>query len=135
MEHLLVSRFYEELWNKQQYAVASEILHPGVTFRTSIGSKHHGIDQVCEYIKMVTTALESYTCTIQRCISTLDEAAAVVEFKGKHVGEFLNYSPTGKTISWSGAAFFSIQQNKISDIWVLSDLYDLHQQLSSKNDS
>ena len=135
MAHLLVSRFYEELWNKQQFSVVSEILHSDITFRSSTGSKHHGINQVCDYVVMVTTALEGYTCTIQRCISTIDEAAAVVEFKGKHVGEFLNYSPTGKTISWLGAAFFSIRQNKISDIWVLSDLHDLHQQLSSKNDS
>lgn len=130
MTRELVTRFYEELWNLQLLQVAPEILHPEVSFRSSIGTHHHGVDQVCDYIIHVTSALEGYTCTIQRCIANNSEASAIVEFKGKHLKEFLNYAPTGKTITWLGAAFFTFQHNLIRDVWVLSDLDNLHQQLS-----
>ena len=131
MAENLVTRFYEELWNAQALEVANNILTPDVSFRSSIGTHNQGIAEVCDYITSVTTALEGYTCLVKRCISNDAEASALVEFKGKHAGEFLTYPPTGKTITWFGAAFFSFHDNKISDIWVLSDLRDLHQQLSS----
>lgn len=131
MAENLVTRFYEELWNAQALEVASDILTPDISFRSSIGTHHQGVAEVCEYVTSVTTSLEGYTCLVKRYISNDDEASALVEFKGKHVREFLNYQPTGKIITWFGAAFFSFYDNKISDIWVLSDLHDLHQQLSS----
>lgn len=131
MPHDLVSRFYEELWNLRALHLASEILDHNVTFKSSTGTHHKGIDEVCEYINRIHTAFDGYTCQIQRCIANDSEASALVEFQGRHVGEILNHPPTGKTISWIGAAFFTFHQNKIQDIWVLSDLQDLHKQLSS----
>lgn len=132
MAQNLVTRFYEELWNARKLEIAGEILQPDVTFRSSIGTQHQGVAEVCDYVSAVTTALEDYTCLIKRCICNNDEASALVEFKGKHIGEFLNYPPSGNTITWFGAAFFFFRDNKISDIWVLSDLHDLHKQLSSQ---
>jgi len=59
-------------------------------------------------------------------------------FSGKHTGDFLGHPPSNLQISWAGAAFFTAKQSqelppehlRISDIWVLGDLHNLHQQLN-----
>ena len=43
----------------------------------------------------------------------------------------LGYPPTGRHIEWIGAAFFTGDENKLRDIWVLGDLDSLRGQLSS----
>ena len=47
------------------------------------------------------------------------------------MGEFLGYPPTGRHVEWIGAAFFTGDENKLRDIWVLGDLDSLRGQLSS----
>ena len=127
----LVELFYEKLWNEIDFGVADEILHPDVTFRGSVGVGATGRQEVCDYVRMVTTALSSYRCEVESLIAEGDRAAAKVRFSGLHVGDFLRFPPTGRRVEWIGAAFFVGDENKLRDIWVLGDLESLRAQLGS----
>ena len=127
----LVSLFYEKLWNEIDFEIADEILHPNVTFRGSVGVGAIGHHEVCDYVRMVTTALSGYRCDVESLIAEVNHAVAKVRFSGLHVGEFLGYPPTGRHVEWIGAAFFTGDENKLRDIWVLGDLDSLRGQLSS----
>ena len=127
----MVSLFYEKLWNEINFEIADEILHPNVTFRGSVGTGATGRQEVCDYVRMVTTALSGYRCDVESLIAEGDHAAARVRFSGLHAGEFLGYRPTGRRVEWMGAAFFVGDENKLSDIWVLGDLESLRAQLGS----
>lgn len=125
----LVTSFYDQLWNQVDLAVASEILHPDVSFRGSVGVGAIGRAEVCRYVTMVTTALADYRCDVERLITQGPSAAAKVRFSGLHRGDFLGYRPTGRRIEWMGAAFFVVEDGMLRDIWVLGDLVNLRTQL------
>ena len=125
----LVRLFYEKFWNEIDLGMSDEILHPDVTFRGSVGLGATGRREVCDYVVMVTTALSRYRCDIESLIVDGNRAAAKVRFSGIHTGEFLGYAPTGHRVEWMGAAFFSVDENRLRDIWVLGDLETLKAQL------
>ena len=125
----LVSLFYEKFWNEINLGMADEILHPDVSFRGSVGVGATGRQEVCDYVVMVTTALSGYRCDVESLIADGDRAAAKVRFAGFHTGDFLGHPPTGRRVEWIGAAFFTAEENRLRDIWVLGDLETLTAQL------
>jgi len=127
----LVRVFYEKFWNEVDLEKADEILHPDVTFRGSVGLGARGRREVCDYVLMVTTALSGYRCDVESLIADGDSAAAKVRFSGIHTGDFLGHPPTGRRVEWIGAAFFTADESKLRDIWVLGDLESLRSQLRS----
>jgi predicted ester cyclase len=52
-----------------------------------------------------------------------------MRFAGIHRGQFFGVAPSGREISWSGAAFFAIDADKITNLWVLGDIDSVKQQL------
>lgn len=129
--HDLVRLFYGRLWNEVDFAVADELLHADVTFRGSVGVGANGRREVCDYVRMITTALSGYRCDIMSLIVEGDRAAAKVRFSGTHTGDFLGYPPTGRHVEWMGAAFFMAAEHRLRDIWVLGDLETLRARLGS----
>ena len=121
----LVKQFYLQLWNQRDYEIANQILQEQVNFRGSLGPAMVGRDRVCEYVKSVTDALQNYTCEIQEIVADGEKAAAKVLFRGIHVGEFMGFEPTGKEVSWLGAAFFESENGLLTTIWVLGDIQSL----------
>lgn len=121
----LVKQFYLQLWNQRDYEIANQILQEQVNFRGSLGPAMVGIDRVCEYVKSVTDALQNYTCEIQEIVADGEKAAAKVLFRGIHVGQFMGFEPTGKEVSWLGAAFFESENGLLTTIWVLGDIQSL----------
>ena len=87
---------------------------------------------MCDYLLMVTTVLSGYRCDVKALIADGDSAAAKVRFSGIHTGDFLGHPPTGRRVEWIGAAFFTADENKLRDIWVLGDLESLRSQLGSR---
>jgi len=127
----LVQLFYDKFWNEIDLGMADEILHPDVTFRGSVGVGARGRREVCDYVLMITAALSGYRCDVESLIADGDSAAAKVRFSGIHTGTFLGHEPTGRRVEWIGAAFFTADENKLRDIWVLGDLESLRSQLGS----
>ncbi len=121
----LVKQFYLQLWNQRDFEIANQILQEQVSFRGSLGPAMVGRDRVCEYVKSVTDALQNYTCEIQEIVVDGQKAAAKVLFRGIHVGQFMGFEPTGKEVSWLGAAFFESENGLLTTIWVLGDIQSL----------
>ena len=128
IEHL-VRRFYNEVWNAKDFAVADKILHPELSFRSSIGDKFVGIDGFLTYVEKIHGALGGFQCTIDYLLSDEGNAAARMTFSGAHRGRFLGFEPSGRQVTWPGAAFFTLRDDKIDTIWVLGDVDTLKRQL------
>jgi len=127
----LIRRFYAELWETEDGASAAQILHPDLSFRGSLGLEKSGVAGFMEYRASVRMALTDYTCTIRELLVDGSKAAAQMFFEGRHVADFQGFAPTGKTVGWSGAAFFSAQDNLLKDIWVLGDIVALRKSLEA----
>ena len=127
----LVERFYHEVWNQADSAVAREILHADFRFRGSLGPEKRGPDGFISYMEAVHTALGDYTCVIDDLVATADRAAVKLTFHGNHRNEFFGIAATGKRIEWAGAAFFTCDGEQITELWVLGDIDAIRQQLGA----
>ncbi len=137
----LVQRFYHELWNQADEAVAREILCPDFRFRGSLGPEKIGVDGFLSYMREVHAALADYRCDILDLVSQDQRVAARMRFGGRQQGPLLGVASTDRHLSWSGAAFFEMEtidpseqagsKLAIARLWVLGDLDSLKQQLAS----
>jgi len=128
----LVERFYRELWEEARRESLAEICHADFNFRGSLGIYKRGHDGFWEYLKLVRGALPEFHCEIESLVEEGDEAFAQMCFRGLHQGELLGFAPTGKEVTWYGAALFTFRGGKIADVWVLGDVHGLRQQLEDQ---
>lgn len=126
----LVERFYHEVWNCADERVAYAILHPDFRFRGSLGPEKHGPDGFIAYMRQIHAALAGYTCTIEAIVEQGEHAAVRLRFSGAHQGLFFGVPPSGRQITWSGAAFFETGEGQITRLWVLGDIDPVKQQLA-----
>lgn len=132
---LLVRRFYEDVWNNQNYSAASQILAPTFVFRGSLGSESVGIAPFLSYVRDIHAALGDYRCEILELIAQGANAAAKMRFSGRHREAFLGFLPTGSTITWHGAAFFKTDLSQILELWVLGDLDSLKADMAERRET
>ena len=121
----LVSRFYDEVWNRPDPSVVPQLFHPDCAFRGSLGAERRGHDGLADYVREVTGALGDYRCEIEALVVEGEQAFARMRFSGRHTGPFMGFAPTGAEIAWEGAALFDTEDGRIRSLWVLGDLAGL----------
>ena len=94
----LVEAFYQHIWNAGDLAAASDLLTTDFLFRGSLGAELRGQDAFRDYVRSIRAALAEYRCEILECVTGGDQAFAQMRFSGRHVGVFLGYPPTGKSV-------------------------------------
>ena len=127
----LIERFYHEVWNRADEAVAREILASDFRFGGSLGPEKRGVDGFIDYTRQIHAALGGYTCTILAIIEQGERAAVRLRFAGVHRGAFFGVEATGREISWAGAAFFGFAGGRIAELWVLGDVEAVKAQLGA----
>ena len=125
----LIERFYADIWNRADEKTAREILSPDLEFRGSIGDALRGLDSFLPYVGKIRGAFAEYHCRIDDLIAAGGRVAARMTFAGIHRGSLFGEAPTLKPVSWAGAAFFTIEGNRITRVWVLGDTESLKRQL------
>jgi steroid delta-isomerase-like uncharacterized protein len=127
----LVSAFYERIWNCGDLEAVEELLSEDFRFRGSLGSELEGREPFRGYVRAIRGALADYRCDILDCVSENDRAFARMRFSGRHVGTFQGFAPSGKIVSWAGAALFRLKSDVIAELWVVGDLSSLSAMLGA----
>lgn len=120
-----VKAFYERIWNAGDLEAITDLVATDFVFRGSLGTELVGHQAFKEYVAVIRTAFAEYHCEIIHCVTEGDYAFAKMRFSGRHVGFFRGYAPTGKGVSWLGAALFCLEGGVIKNLWVLGDLTGL----------
>jgi len=128
---LLIERYYHEMWNAWNFALANELLDPAIEFRGSLGNEVRGIEAFQGYMRLVQAAFPDFSNTIEELVSQRSKIVARLTYRGTHRGELFGIPATGKRIAYSGAAFFHIARGKIAQGWVLGDTAGLVRQLDA----
>lgn len=126
----LVESFYFDVWNRGDEEAARRILSSDLEFRGSTGSTRRGIDPFIGYVRLIRGALSGYRCVIEDVVVEPPKLFARMLFSGTHTGPFFGVPPTGKVVSWAGAALFTVAGSRICSVWVLGDVDALKQQLA-----
>ena len=121
---------YVRLWNTGAFEGIRDIAHADFAFRGALGNETRGFESFMTYGRSTHESLEDYYCDVHHCVSDGDWAFAKMRYRGRHVRPLLGFQPTRLKVEWLGAALFEFHGGKISELWVLSDLHGLRQQLN-----
>jgi steroid delta-isomerase-like uncharacterized protein len=121
----VIRRFYEELWNRWDLALVDEIIAPDLRFRGSRGTTMDGRGEFVRYVEQTRAAFPDWHNRIDELIAADEKVVARLTWTGTHRGEFLGIPPSGRTVSYVGAAFFRLQAGKIREGWVVGDTQEL----------
>lgn len=125
----LIVRYYHEMWNKWNFALADQLLAEEISFRGSLGTETHGRAAFCDYMRRVQGTFPDFYNEIGEMIAERNRVFAQLTYTGTHRGEICGVAPTGAKVSYAGAASFRIENGQISQGWVLDDLAGLLGQL------
>ena len=128
----LVENYYENLWNNQDKKFIDILLDENLVFRGSLGTEVVGKKGFEEYFDMIIKAIPNLYHAIETIVVENNHVAVRAVYNGTHKGKLLDFEPTNNRIKYNGASFFTIENNKIKEIWVLGDLNALTKQLTSK---
>ena len=129
--HLLIERFYLEMWNRFDKTVIPDILTEDLRFRGSLGQSKNGHAEFGEYVDFIQRAFPDFTNEIDDIISEGDKAFARLTYRGTHRGEIFGIAPTGRFVQYAGAAVFTFRGDRVAEVWVLGDIYGLIGQLKA----
>jgi steroid delta-isomerase-like uncharacterized protein len=127
----LIERFYREMWNRFDKSLIPILLTSDIRFRGSLGQDKNGYAEFAEYIDFIQRTFPDFTNEIEEVISEGDKAFGRLTYRGTHQGELFGIAATGKRIQYAGAAVFKFVDDRISEVWVLGDIYGLISQLQT----
>jgi steroid delta-isomerase-like uncharacterized protein len=128
----LVARYYTEMWNKWDFALVEELLAKEILFRGSLGAEMRGRSAFCHYMRRVQGAFPDFRNEIEEMVAEGNRVVARLTYTGTHRGEIFGVAPTGKIVSYAGAAFFRIENGQVAQGWVLGDLTALLGQMGAR---
>ena len=82
-----------------------------------------------EHIVMFETVFPGYQLTAKEMVAEGDRVAVRIEFTGVHDGDLMGIAPTGKPVTIEIAMIYRIENGKIVEHWMLSDLLGVMQQI------
>jgi predicted ester cyclase len=120
-----VERFYHELWNTWDLAVANDVLAEDVRFRGTLGSTLEGREAFKGYVETVRRAFPDWHNRIDEVISCGDRVVTRMTWSGTHEGRLMEVEPTGAHVLDVGVAIFRLSERKIVEAWVVGDTQEL----------
>lgn len=125
----IVRRFYEELWNRWDLAVADEIVAEDIRFRGSLGTTVRGRDQFKAYVESVRAAFPDWRNEVDELFGAGEKVVARLTWTGTHRGELLGVPATGREVRYVGVAIFTVVGGVIEEAWVVGDTQELWRSL------
>ena len=81
---ILVQRYYEEIWNTWNFALADELLSAEISFRGSLGMEVRGRLAFCECMRRVRNAFPDFNNKIEQLVAEGDRVVARLQYTGTH---------------------------------------------------
>jgi predicted ester cyclase len=130
----IVSRFYEELWNKRKFSVADEIISPDcVTHQLQSGSvpvgAPRGPEAVKHHIGEWLNGFPNLHFDVEQVVAEDDRVVSQSVLRGIHTGTWLGIAPTNKEVSIRLMVIQRIENGKIVEDWVLVEALGFFQGL------
>lgn len=127
----LARRFFEELCNQRNDAVAEEIVSGDYVSHGPQAPPAEGPDGVRARVAVYQDALEG--CWDLQEVLSAGEDRVVVRWigRGTHTGELMGIPATGASIACDAMTIFRIADGKIAEEWTVWDALGLLQQVGA----
>jgi steroid delta-isomerase-like uncharacterized protein len=123
-------RFFEELHDLGDLAVAEEIVAPDAVFHIP-GGELIGPEGIGGLVTLLRSAFPDATFPMEDVAVDGDTVVVRWTMRGTSQGEFQGIPPTGEPVELRGVAFLTIENGQIVEDWVIYDQLGLLQQLGA----
>ena len=138
---LVARRFFEELWNGRQLAVADEIVAVDCVtrqLRSSDGpmpSAPRGPEALKDHIRSWLAAFPDLAWEIETVVTDGERVATWAIARGTHQGHWLGIAPTMRRVAVRCVVLQRIVGGRIVEDWVVTESLGLFQQLGLVTDT
>jgi steroid delta-isomerase-like uncharacterized protein len=123
----LVRRWYEEVLNGPNLAVADDVVAADLVFNGQpIGRE--GIKQAAAWVRSIFPDLH---VTVDDVVAEGDRVVTRFTARATHRGELMGIPPTGKTVTLRGVHVDRVQDGRIAERWETVDLLALLRELGA----
>lgn len=125
-EHkMIVRRFFEEAWNRQNLDVVDEVFAPTVIF--------NGQSITREALKQALAgrrvAFPDIQVTVDDQVAEGEKVSTRRTWRATHKGPYRGVGATGKVVTWTQISVVRFSQGRIVEDWTVADELSILQQL------
>ena len=113
---LIVRRYMEEIWGRNNHAVALELMAPDYVDHNPPPGVTPNRDGLLEAIDIFATAFPGAELILDEVVAERNLVADRWTLRGKQQGSFFGIAPTGQHITLTGMDFHKIEDGKIIEI-------------------
>ncbi len=124
----LARRFYAEIFERGDVAVADEILTPDFVWHNQVPPGPAGVKTFATEMR---TAFPDLRLTAEHVVAEGDRVAILWTLSGTHQGEFFGVPATGQRVMIPGLDIYRIDNGKIAELWTVGDDLSLLAQLGA----
>ncbi|MEO8162913.1 MAG: ester cyclase [Ilumatobacteraceae bacterium] len=129
LDALTVRRFYEEVLNKRDLAVADEIFAADFIHHGLPPDSPKGVEGFKRHLAFVHGVFPDGQVTIDDMVVGDGKVVIRLTARGTQNGPFLGFPATGKQATWTGIDIMYMSQGKISECWSERDVFGMLLQL------
>ncbi|HYF69666.1 MAG TPA: ester cyclase [Ohtaekwangia sp.] len=126
----IVTNFIEDIWNKNQFDLIDDYIHPEFidnSLPASLPSNKEGMKQWI----LTTGKSFQHKTLIEDLVCENNKVMLKIKIQMKHIGVWRGIEPTYKEISTGGYRLYKISDQKIIEHWALIDGNAIENQLIS----
>jgi steroid delta-isomerase-like uncharacterized protein len=128
----LFARWFEEVWNRANYDVAYELIHPDFVAHGAGGQdQRQGPVGVIAQAQAWHTAFPDGRMAIDELISEGENASIRITFRGTHLGPFDGIPPTGNRVQTTFIRIVRVVDGMIAEGWGEPDRLGILQQIGA----
>jgi uncharacterized protein len=128
----LFTRWFEELWNRKNYAITQELVDPEFTAHGAGGQDiKQGPNGVADMVRTWHKAFPDGRMTMDDIITEGDLSVIRMTFHGTHLGDFYGTPPSGKKVKVTSIGIDKVNSGKITEGWGELDMLGMMQQIGA----
>ena len=125
----LVRQFYKSVFGDWNLALVEERVSPQFISHDWPEGGPRGPQAFRDYYSAIRSALPDGHYEVDDLIPEGDRVVVRWRLLGTHKGAFRGIAPTGRGIALKGIAIYRLEQGKLMERWVVSDLYGVLEEI------
>ncbi len=128
----LFTRWFDELWNRKNYTITQELVHPEFTAHGAGGQDiKQGPNGVADLVRTWHVAFPDGRMTMDDIITEGEYSVIRMTFRGTHRGDFYGIPASGKPVVVTSIGIDRVVDGKITEGWGELDMLGMMQQIGA----
>ena len=126
----IIQRLYKEILEDWNMPLADDLVADQFTSHDWPKGSPSGPEAFRNYYSnVIRSVLPDARYEVDDMIAEGDKVVVRWRLLGTHKGNFLDISPTGRWVTLKGIAIYRLEDSKVKERWVVTDLHGLLQEL------